>query len=338
MHRRSVLTALAASGALVTLSACGGEGDGAGAGSSAPAASSAPGGASGAFPVTVEHKLGSTEVAAAPERVVTVGYNEQDFVLALGVTPVGTRKTLSYDSARRPWAQDLLPEGGIPEVGEAELNLEAIAALQPDLIIGAYSYMEQDLYDQLSAIAPTIADAPGATPEAAATWQEELRVVGRALGRGEQAAALTEQVETDFQDAVDAHPGFAGKTVTVALIIGGQYYLLGAADPRGKFFQDLGFEGNPTEGELSAEQTSVMDTDVLVVLGADAQTFAANGAAAALAVVTEGRTVYMPTFEDDFAGALGFSSPLSLPYAVEQAVPVLAAAADGDTATVPATL
>ncbi|WP_432493350.1 ABC transporter substrate-binding protein [Kineococcus auxinigenes] len=336
MHRRSVLTALAASGALVTLSACGGEEDPAAAGSTSSSTSSAGGG--GAFPVTIEHKLGSTEITAAPVKVVTVGYNEQDFVLALGVTPVGTRKTLSYDSARRPWAQDLLPEGGIPEVGEAELNLEAIAALQPDLIIGAYSYVEQGVYDQLSAIAPTIADVPGPTEAAAATWQDELRVIGRALGRADEADALTEQVEADFQDAIDANPGFAGKTVTVALIISGQYYLLGAGDPRGKFFQDLGFEGNPTEGELSAEQASVMDTDVLVVLGATAEEFTANGAAAGLAVVTEGRTVYVPSFEDDFAGALGFSSPLSLPYAIEQAVPALAAATDGDPSTVPATL
>ena len=335
MHRRSVLAALAASGALAALSACGGE-DSGDARSSAPATGASPAG--GGFPVTIEHELGSTVVPAAPQRVVTVGYNEQDFVLALGVVPVATRKTLSYDSAQRPWAQDLLPEGGIPEVGEAELNLEAIAAARPDLIIGAYSYMEQDLYERLSAIAPTIADVPGPTAEAAATWQEELEVVGRALGRAERAASLTEQVEAEFRGAADANPGFAGRTVTVALLIGGQYYLLGAGDPRGRFFQDLGFEGNPTEGELSAELVATMDTDVLVVLGADAQTFAASGPVAALAVVAEGRTAYMPSFEDDFAGALGFSSPLSLPYAIERAVPVLAAAADGDAGTVPATL
>ncbi|WP_369056386.1 iron-siderophore ABC transporter substrate-binding protein [Kineococcus terrestris] len=333
MNRRSLLAALAASGVLATLTACGGDAADAG---SAPGASAPAAG--GSFPVTVEHVLGSTEVPAEPQRVVTVGYNEQDFVLALGVVPVGTRKTLSYDSAQRPWAQDLLPEGGIPEVGEAELNLEAIAALQPDLIVGAYSYMEQALYEQLSAIAPTIADVPGESEGAAATWQRELEVIGQALGRTEEAAALTEEVEAVFQDAVDANPGFSGKTVTVALVIGGQYYLLGAEDPRGKFFHELGFEPNPTTGELSAEQVSVMDTDVLVVLGASEEDFAANGVAAGLAVVTDGRTVYMPTFEADFAGALGFSSPLSLPYAVETAVPALAAAADGDPATVPATL
>ncbi|WP_432547663.1 iron-siderophore ABC transporter substrate-binding protein [Kineococcus sp. SYSU DK004] len=334
MNRRSLLAALAASGALASLTACGGDGS-ADAGSTPSASAPAAG---GSFPVTVEHALGSTEVPAEPQRVVTVGYNEQDFVLALGVVPVGTRKTLSYDSAQRPWAQDLLPEGGIPEVGEAELNLEAIAALQPDLVVGAYSYMDQALYDQLSALAPTIADVPGDSEGAAATWQRELEVIGQALGRTEEAAALTEEVEAVFQEAVDANPEFSGKTVTVALVISGQYYLLGAEDPRGRFFHELGFEPNPTTGELSAERASEMDTDVLVVLGASEEDFTADGVAAGLAVVTEGRTVYMPTFEDDFAGALGFSSPLSLPFAVETAVPALAAAADGDPATVPATL
>ena len=71
---------------------------------------------------------------------------------------------------------------------------------------------------------------------------------------------------------------------------------------------------------------------------ATGNSFAANPVAAALVVVTEGRTVYVPTFGSDVAGALGYSSPLSLPFAVEQAVPALAAAADGDAATVPATL
>ena len=49
----------------------------------------APAPATGAFPVTVEHAFGTTTVPAPPQRIVTVGYTEQDMVLALGQTPVG---------------------------------------------------------------------------------------------------------------------------------------------------------------------------------------------------------------------------------------------------------
>ena len=36
---------------------------------------------------------------------------------------------------------------------------------------------------------------------------------------------------------------------------------------------------------------------------------------------------------DDLMGALGYGSPLSLPYLLDQAAPALAAAADGDPTT-----
>jgi hypothetical protein len=46
------------------------------------------------FPLTIEHKHGRTRLAGPPWRVVTVGFNEQDFVLALGVKRVGVREWL----------------------------------------------------------------------------------------------------------------------------------------------------------------------------------------------------------------------------------------------------
>ncbi|HEX7094320.1 MAG TPA: hypothetical protein VF183_00455 [Acidimicrobiales bacterium] len=52
-----------------------------------------------------------------------------------------------------------------------------------------------------------------------------------------------------------------------------------------------------------------------------------------LTVVRDGRTVFLGHFDGHFAAALGFGSPLSLPYALDIALPRLAAAADGDPAT-----
>jgi iron complex transport system substrate-binding protein len=46
---------------------------------------------SAAFAVTIEHKYGETTIEAAPERVVSVGFADQDPLLALGNVPVAIR-------------------------------------------------------------------------------------------------------------------------------------------------------------------------------------------------------------------------------------------------------
>ncbi len=42
-----------------------------------------------AFPVTIEHAFGETTIESEPTRVATLGWADQDHVLALGVVPVG---------------------------------------------------------------------------------------------------------------------------------------------------------------------------------------------------------------------------------------------------------
>ena len=92
------------------LTGCGGSEDEGSAAAAEPSSSS-----SGAFPVTIENRFGTTEIPEEPQRVVTVGFNDQDFVLALGVTPVGERELLGdYDATTRPWAQEQLPDEEIP--------------------------------------------------------------------------------------------------------------------------------------------------------------------------------------------------------------------------------
>src|SRR5262245_5354376 len=45
----------------------------------------------GTFPVTITHKYGQTTIDATPARVISVGFVDQDTILALGVTPVAVR-------------------------------------------------------------------------------------------------------------------------------------------------------------------------------------------------------------------------------------------------------
>ncbi|MHA6616378.1 iron-siderophore ABC transporter substrate-binding protein [Pseudonocardia sp. DLS-67] len=312
---RALSAAVVATAAAAVLTACGG-----GSEPAAPPAASVPG-----FPVTIEHAFGATTIEQPPRRIVALGYNEADFVLALGSQPVGVRDFIgSFDEDTRPWARGLMTGPPPEKVGGEQIDFEKIAQLQPDLILGVYSFMEPSDYDKLSRLAPTVA-APSA--EATATWQEQTRITGQALGRPAEAEALVSSVERRFADASAAHPGFAGRSVAVAL---GEdtasSYVLEPTDLRAQFFADLGFVGSTHTGAVSPEQYGLLDEDVLVLMGVEEDAMLGNPVFAQLPVVREGRTFYTGTFASEFNGALGYGSPLSLPYALDIAIPELATA------------
>jgi len=288
----------------------------------------------GSFPVSITNKFGTTEVEEAPQRVVTVGFNDLDFVLALGVQPVGTRANLGYDATQRPWAPQQKTKD-LPTVGEAEIDLEKVAALKPDLIVGVYSFIDQQTYDQLSKIAPTLAQtdayADGATP-----WQEQTLLTGRALGREAQAEEVVSDVEADFTKAKADHPEFAGKTVAVDYngVAGSDHFLMGADDLRSQFFTALGFTVPEVSTAVSNEQLDLLDSDVLIGGGyGPTDAVATSPLFTALPAVQQDRTVYLGAYTDDLMGALGYGSPLALPWLLEKSEAALGEAADGDPAT-----
>ena len=128
---------------------------------------------------TIRHKLGTTDVPARAERVVALDANELEECVALGLTPVGSiPDPLPH---LPPSAADIPPA----LTSAYEVRVERIAALRPDLIVGPDFYVEE-LYDRLSAIAPTVV-----TPrDTFADWKENLRFMGRTLGREEEARAV----------------------------------------------------------------------------------------------------------------------------------------------------
>jgi len=294
------------------------------------------------FPVTISHKYGTTVIPEAPQRVVAIGYNEQDALLALGIKPVAVRYWYGEAPfAIFPWAQDEAA-GAEPEVMEmawGELNFEAILALDPDLISGVYSGITEVEYQQLSLIAPTIAQS-GDYIEFGMPWQEMTKLVGQAVGKAEEAAALVDKVEAQFAAARADNPAFAGKTIAVAYANGdGTYGFYTPEDGRGRFFTNLGFTipdelveiaGDSFYAHISQERLDVLDQDVIVFLGLQ---FLEGGRATIendplinqLEAMKEGRVVYVPLDCDD---ALQFGSVLSLEYALEGLVGLLAAATE----------
>lgn len=215
-HLRQVLPSLLIVG--ITAAACGTNGSS----SSLPPTTAPPpttARAAAPFPVTIEHKYGSTEVTESPERVVTVGLSDHDAVLALGVTPVAVRDWFGDQPfATWPWARDELGDAQPVVLSPGELNFEQIAGLRPDLILGVYSSLTDQEYVTLAKIAPTVAQ-PGV--DFGVPWQQQTLTIGRALGMKERADELVDEVESRFADARRQHPGLEAATGVVAQFFDG---------------------------------------------------------------------------------------------------------------------
>jgi iron complex transport system substrate-binding protein len=296
----------------------------------------------GEFPTTVEHRYGTTDVPEEPERVVTVGFSDQDTVLAFGVAPVAVTDWYGdYPHATWPWAQDELGDAE-PEVlnegaftGEQDFDYERIAGLEPDLIIGLYTGMTEEEYDTLSQIAPTVAPS-GDYPDWGMPWQETTRMVGQALGQPDRAEELIDDVEAQFAEAAAEHPEFEGVEMVVAeMFEPGSTFARSATDPRTVFMTSLGFvlpddiaelAGDEDGADISDEQMNLLDRDLLVWnVGFEPELrsqIEAKPLYRRLDVVREGRSLFI----DDalVSGALTWSTVLSLPYALEHLVPQLA--------------
>jgi iron complex transport system substrate-binding protein len=117
----------------------------------------------------------------------------------------------------------------------------------------------------------------------------------------------------------------------------------GPEDPRSRLLTALGFElpaglrevtGDEFGGNLSEERADMLDGDVIIWLDADDAQGALGGPLyETLAVHTEGREVFLDSFDDPLGAATSFITPLSLPFILDGLVPRLAAAIDGDPTT-----
>lgn len=156
----------------------------------------------------VKHALGESKVPASPQRVVVLDTGELDIALALGVKPIG---------AVIAGAESGFPEylkgktDGIQNVGTiAEPNLEAIAALKPDLIL-TNTLRHEKIKEKLEQIAPTVF---GKRPN---FWKENFAIYAEALGKADTGT----QVMADYENRIKEFRGKMGDrlaTTKVSLV------------------------------------------------------------------------------------------------------------------------
>jgi iron complex transport system substrate-binding protein len=340
VDRRHFLGGLGAAAAAAALPACSSSGA---TGRAAPSASTTSAAAPTSW--TVRHRYGTTAVPGPPQRVVTLGQTDHDAAIALGVVPVAVGGFLgSSYTPFRPWNRARLATTP-PVLDMQEIAFEKVAALAPDLILAVMSGVTKEDYAKLSRIAPTVAQ-PVDAEDWAVPYRPHTEHVGQALGKPDVAATLVVELDTAFADARAKNPQLSGRTAICAEVFGGQYAVLGASAPRTQFLTGVGMTldaaltklaGHGYNAPLSPEKLDLLDSVDVVVWTTDVAEQARlldDPLVKAMKSTQQGRYVLaLNGGNDDLLYSMDWGSVLSNRWALDQALPRIVKAADGDPAT-----
>lgn len=288
---------------------------------------------------TVSTIFGDVTVPENPQRVVALGWSDAETALALGVQPVGVSDWLAVGGdGLGPWVEQSYDTA--PTILETyDVEVESVAALEPDLILWTRSTNDKAMYDQLSEIAPTVGAPVGTDIAYGTTWDGQTQLVADALGKSAEGTELIEETNADFDAAIAANPEFAGKNVAVGTLYSGQLGAYVDGDTRVEFMKRLGFtnseqiQSQAQPGsfsiDLSAENVAQLDADLTVMFPilTDASAITNDPSIQGIPSARDGRLVVLS--DQDLGNAFSSGSAAGTRYAIENAVPLFAAPLKG---------
>ncbi|EJT5931050.1 iron-siderophore ABC transporter substrate-binding protein [Clostridium perfringens] len=210
--------------------------------------------------VSVEHAMGTTEIPTNPQKVVILTSEGTEALLALGVKPVGAVTGVTGD-----WYDHTKDElEGVKQIGmEREPNIEAIAALKPDLIIGNKMRHEK-IYSQLSAIAPTVY-----SDTIRGAWKDKFKFYAKVLNKeSESEKALKEYddkiayIQNNYKDKLDTE-------ISLIRFMSGKTRIYLGNTFAGTILKEIGFKRPASQQsdefalEIGKERLKEADGDVL---------------------------------------------------------------------------
>jgi len=160
----------------------------------------------------------STSVTNTATRVVALEWEYVEDLLALGMQPVGVADIPGYQQFVQ--IEPTLAETVIDVGTRQEPSLEAIAQLQPDLILGV-ELRHQPIYDTLSAIAPTLLFNPYPAAEESTQlerMQQTFLEIADAVNQRQQGETVLNQMQETFNQATNQLQEF--KLATPRFILG----------------------------------------------------------------------------------------------------------------------
>ncbi|WP_226678836.1 ABC transporter substrate-binding protein [Mesobacillus jeotgali] len=211
---------------------------------------------------TVEHAMDSTTLEKTPEKVVILTNEGTEALLALGVTPVGAVQSWTGD----PWYDHIADEmKDVEVVGvESQVNVEAIAKLQPDLIIGN-KMRQEDIYEQLKAIAPTVF-----AEDLRGNWKNNFELYAKAVNKEEKGKEVLAAYDQRIEDLKEKLGDKVNMEVSMVRFMAGDVRIyhkdsfsgvileqIGMARPESQDKEDFAEKG------VTKERIPAMDGDIL---------------------------------------------------------------------------
>lgn len=186
-----------------------------------------------AFAREITHAMGTTDVPDAPQRVVVLTNEGTEAVLALGIKPVGAATSFLGD----PWYDHIADQmTDVVALGtESAIDLELLASLEPDLIL-ANKMRHEKIYEQLSAIAPTVA-----SERLRGDWQVNFALYSDALNKQAEGDALRTAYDARIAAISEQLGDRKAEKVSLARFMGGMTRIYFKDTFAGLALSQLGF-------------------------------------------------------------------------------------------------
>lgn len=209
---------------------------------------------------TIEDSMGTTEIPEAPKNIVILTNEGTEALLALGVKPVGAVTGFGGD-----WYDHTKAElEGVKPVGkETSVNVEAIAALKPDLIIGNKMRHEK-IYDQLKSIAPTVF-----SDTLRGEWKDNFKFYAKVLNKEAEGDKAINDYEDRIKSISETYKDKLNTEISLVRFMDGKTRIYLGDTFSGTILKEIGFKRPATQqgtdfvAEIGKERLNEADGDVM---------------------------------------------------------------------------
>lgn len=209
---------------------------------------------------TIEDSMGTTEIPENPKNIVILTNEGTEALLELGVKPIGAVTGFGGD-----WYEHTKADlEGVKSVGkETSVNVEAVAALKPDLIIGNKMRHEK-IYDQLKAIAPTVF-----SDTLRGEWKDNFKFYAKVLNKESEGDKAIKDFDDRIKSISDTYKDKLNTEISLVRFMDGKTRIYLGDTFSGTILKEIGFKRPATQqgtdfvAEIGKERLNEADGDVM---------------------------------------------------------------------------